>query len=345
MHLSSKQKLSLFENLHTMLSAGIPIVESFDSIKEDMPAGHKKLMSDIQKSLTEGVSLSTALSKPKGLFDPITVNLLNSGEKSGNLVEVLEEIVIHIKREIDFSSKVKTALLYPLLVFILFIGIMVVIMTYVIPRISEVFGKLKVDIPVPTQILITASEFFNEYWIWILVATVLLIVGLVLLARFKKRFLMNMLSSMPFVSGLFLKIDISRLFRSMHVLLSSGITIDDSVEYSAQVVSNKKLIKVLKSSKNVLLEGKSLSEGLKQDHKLFGNLTLRMLQAGEISGTLENSVKRISEDYDKKVEESLKMITTILEPVMLITIAVFVGGIMLAIIAPIYQMIGNISQR
>jgi type II secretory pathway component PulF len=343
--LSTKEKLEIFSNISTMLNAGIPLMEIVSTMEEEAKGNNKKFLAVLREDLAQGNGVSYTMEKLPKTFDPVTVSLVKSAEESGNLEKTLREVKEKIKKDIEFSNKIWAAMIYPALIFLMFAGVLVMILTYVIPRISGVFSKLNVVLPLPTQILIKVSEFTLANFPYVVAAVVALIILLIVLYKTQKRFLVNALFSLPLLSKLALEIDIVRLSGSLSLLLSSGVPISRALDLSQQVVTRKKVRKVLIRTHEMVLAGQKLSEGFKSTKGVFPAMVVRIVEAGEKSGSLDQSLAEISEQYEDYVDNTLGFITTLLEPVMILVIGLLVGGIMLAIIAPIYQLIGSISPR
>jgi type IV pilus assembly protein PilC len=343
--LSNQEKLELISNLGTMLKAGIPILEALETLEEDAKGNLKKALDITLKDIREGKQLADSFEQMLDAFDPVTVNLLRSAEESGNLDVMLKDIKDNIKKSIEFNSKIMSALTYPALVFILFIGIFIMILTYVVPRVAEVFSKLNVILPLPTRIMIWASTVFINYWYVFAVAAVLLIASGIALYTVKKRSFVNILLSLPLISKLGKEIDLAKFSQAMGFLLGSGIAITKAMEYSEHVVGRKAAAEAIRQAQKSVLEGGTLADGLGSSPDVFPKTMTRIVSAGEKSGSLENSMTELSNQYEERVSNTLKTITTLIEPLLLVVIGFLVGGIMLAIIAPIYQMIGTIAPR
>ncbi len=343
--LPNKEKLTLVSNLATMLSAGIPILEAVESLEEESKGELQKILTQLKDDINQGNTVGDSFGRHTKTFDPVTINLLKSAEESGKLDETLKKVAVYIKKNIEFSGKVKSAMVYPTLVFALFIGILIVILTYVIPRIAEVFSKLKVTLPLATRVIIRASDIFLAYTIPIILGTLLLIILVALLFKFKKRLLANMLFSLPFFSKLANIMDMANFTNNLGVLLQSGIPITKAIEYSSHVVTRNKNREAIEKAGFIVSGGKTLSEGFEKSPDVFPKMMVRIVHAGERSGTLEQSLQELGDQFETQVDEVLKTLTTVLEPALLIVIGLFVGGIMLSIITPIYQLIGNIGPR
>lgn len=328
-----------------MLTAGIPILEAVNSLVEEAKKNQKVILVQLREDLNQGKSIADSLSKFPNAFDPVTINIIKAAEQSGTLETSLKDLTENIKKDIDLSSKIKGALTYPIFVIIVFIAVFLLILTFVVPRIASVFGRFRIELPLPTKILIVSSNTLLAYFPIVLLVFVLLAVCLILIYRTKKKLLLNMIFKMPLLSTLSRQIDITRFSRSMSLLLTSGIPITESLKLSAAVVNKKEVSTAIEIALESVTSGKRLSEGFKMSNRVVPQTVVRITEAGEKSGTLEKSMQEISNQYESKVSDTLKTLTTLLEPIMLVVVGILVGGIMLAIIAPIYGLIGNISSR
>ena len=219
------------------------------------------------------------------------------------------------------------------------------ILVYVIPRISKVFSKLKVELPIQTKIMIAVSDTFLAYWIIITVIFVIFVVTMVFLFKTRRRQITSIMMSLPLISRLGKEIDLAKFTQAMGFLLSSGISITKAMEYAQHVVVKKSTSEAIAKANEKLLAGNPLAEGFEKSKDVFPVAMIRIIAAGEKSGSLEKSLVELSEQFEEQVENTLKTVTTLMEPLLLIVIGFLVGGIMLSIIAPIYQMIGSISAR
>ena len=345
LRISRSEKLGFISNLATMLTAGIPILEVVDSLLEDSKGSQKRLLESLKADLTQGNHVSSALEKFPNIFDKVTVNLIRASEEAGTLDVTLTDLKSTIKKEAEFGDKVKGALAYPVIILFVFAGVLLMILVVVVPKISQVFERLKVPLPLPTQILIFMSKVVTQNTIPLTIVIILLCVGLFFLYRSKKRMIMNLLFKLPIVSTLAQQIDLTRFTRSLYLLLNAGIPIPTALELSGDVILKKDIADAVKRSKDLILTGKRLSEGLKEAKGVFPSIIIKITEAGEKSGSLDKSMLDASEYLDYQVSTSLKTVTTLLEPIMLVFVGGLVGGMMLAIIAPIYGLIGQVGSH
>lgn len=343
--LSNNDRVALISTLATMLKAGIPILEAVDSLTGEVKGGQRQVLTVLHDDLNQGKTMAQSFARFPNAWDPVTINLIKAAEESGKLDETLKDITKNLKKDIEFTDRVKAAMIYPLFVLAVFFLVLIVVLVFVIPKVASVFSRLNTELPLPTRILIFISNIVLNYTVAIIAVTIILIVGMVILYRAKRKFFINMVFSLPLLSTLARQIDLTRFNRSMSLLLSSGIPITDALEMSRDVVSKQEVYAAITRAMADVTAGKKFSIGLKNSKNTIPSIMIRFIEAGERSGTLENSMQELAEYFDDLVSNTLKTITTLLEPVMLVVIGVFIGGLMMSIVAPIYNLIGQISPQ
>ncbi len=343
--LKSAEKLNIIESLATYLSSGIPVLEAVDSLIEESKGNSVKILKALKEDLNQGKTISYSFSKHPKAFDAVTVNLIKAAEEAGTLESTLKDLTHSIKKEMDFLSNVKGSLVYPILVLLVLVAVIILNLFFVIPRIAQVFERLKVQIPLPTKILIAVSKTVNSNLLLVILAIVILVVLLILVYKTKKTLITNFIFSLPLVSKLVVEIDIARFTRSMGLLLKSGIPITEALTLSKDVVGKKELKRVIDESLEVVSSGKTLSSAFIQSEKIIPNFMIHIIQAGEKSGTLEGSMQSLSDQFEDRVTRRLKTLVVLIEPILLLVVGLIVGALMLAIIAPIYNLIGQINQK
>ena len=343
--LSTADKLGLFSNLSTMLSAGISIIETIDSMLDDAKGNLKKILEVLREDLIQGKRIYQSYARFPNAFDKVTVNIIKAAEEAGTLDTTLKDIRDNIKKENEFLDKIKSALTYPLVIFVVFLGVLLTILIVVIPKISTVFSRLRVELPLPTKILIFVSNIMISYTVPFLIGLFVFLAALFLFYKTKKKLMLGIIFSLPLISDLIKQIDLVRFTRSLNYLLTSGIPIISALELTEEVVARKDIAAVISRSKEMIVSGKKLSEGLKTSKGKVPSLMIKIIEAGEKSGTLDKSLKDISEYMDYQVSNTLSVLTALIEPVMLVLVGIVVGGMMLAIIGPIYNLIGQVGNR
>ena len=343
--LSGADTISLISNLSTMLSAGIPIIETVDSILSDATGNQQKLLEVLREDLMQGNSISSSFAKFPLVFNSVTVNVIHASEEAGTLDVTLKDLRLSIQKEMEFSDKVKTALLYPIFIIVVFFLVLLLMLLFVVPKISDVFSRLQVDLPLPTKLLIFASQALITYPLPVITGIGGALLVIFSLYKKNKPLFLSFFVNLPFLSHLIEEIDLTRFSRSMYLLLSSGLPITAALDLTADVVIKKQTNNLIRSSRDMILAGKTLSEGFRQAKSKMPIIMIKLIEAGEKTGSLDKSMQDISEYFDYQVSTTLKILMALLEPVMLVLIGGVVGSMMLAIITPIYGLISNVGAR
>ncbi len=343
--LPTKDKIALFDNLSTMLGAGISILEAVDSLLEDSKGNPKKLLSELRQDLTQGKQVYASFERFPNTFDKVTINIIRASEEAGTLDVALKDIKKHIQKEMEFLDKIRSAMIYPIVIMVVFFLVMLLILIFVMPKLASVFGRMDVELPLPTKILMFLSDLIIHNTIPLIIGIVLVIVGFILLYLKKRAFVLRIFFSLPLISGLIKQIDIARFTRSMALLLSSGLTITNALELCEEIVWRRDMQKLVAHTQKSVLSGKRFAEGIRDGKGLIPMIVIKLVEAGEKTGSLDKAMQDVSEHMDYEVQRSLNTLTTLLEPVMLLFIGIVVGGMMLSIIAPIYSLIGQVGSR
>ena len=343
--LKSSEKLGLIGSFATMLSAGIPILEVVNSLREDTKGGQKIILDELLADLMQGKRMHQTLSKFPLVFDKVVTNVVRASEEAGTLDVTLRDLKETIQKDIEFSDKVRSALLYPAFIMIVFSLVLSMILIVVVPKISSVFLKLRVELPLPTRILIFLSNLLVLHTVPVLIGAIVVIGSIFLVYRRNKKILYEFVFSLPLISTLVEQIDITRFSRSLHLLLSSGLPITAALELTKDVVVKQKTSRIIAASRDMVFAGKPLSEGFRSAKGYIPTIMIKLMEAGEKTGSLERSMQDISEYFDYQVTNTLKTLTALLEPVMLVLVGIVVGSMMLAIITPIYGLISQVGSQ
>ena len=343
--LSFNERVAIVESLGIMLNAGIPILEALDSLDEDSTSSTtKQVIQIIRVSIQKGQSLAVSFSQFPNIFDDILINTVKSGEESGSLDVVLKEITENMRRSEELKSDVRGAMIYPVIVLTVLFFVLVVLLGFVIPRVAEVFDRLNISKPLPTRILLSTSTFFSDYFLYFL--GLLLVVIILLVYVFSQRGFRKKLFTasfhLPYFGSVLRYLDLARFSGTLALLLSAGIPIIKAVESSATVVVNRKTFNELTQINHSLTQGESLSVSMRK-YKTFPTLMTRIISTGEKTGKLDEVLAGVSSHYHSKLRRQVKVLSTSIEPILIVIIGVIVGFVILAIIAPIYQLIGQIN--
>jgi general secretion pathway protein F len=298
-----------------------------------------RVLVEISIGVKSGRSFSACLSDYPAIFIPLFVAMVRAGEEMGKLRQMLNNVADFLKAQEEFSSKVRSAMVYP--VFMLAIGVSTVIfiLTYVMPKMSVIFTDAGEVLPWPTRVVMRASHLFQAYGIE---AVIVAAVGLLAFNSWRKtaqgailtgQFLLNL----PWVRGFVLKVDLARFTRTLSLLLESGLTIIHSIEMAIPTMHNPQLKVDLLVCVQGLTGGENLGQCLARSN-LIPPMMVQLITVGEESGSLQESLKDIADSYESDISETTKMITTVLEPVMILAVGAVVGFMVFAMLLPIFSM-------
>lgn len=344
-HISTNDKIALMSNLATMLKAGISIIDAIDSLMEDAKGSQKVLLQTIKEDINQGIHLHESLAKFPQIFNKVSLNIVHASEEAGTLDSTLRELAENYRKQQEFMDHVRGAFTYPLMILLVFTAVFTLILTFVVPRIATVFERMNADLPLPTVFLIALSRFVLAYYLPLLAGLVVLVVFFILWYRTNRQMVFSVIFSLPLISRLMRQIDITNFTRNMYMLLSAGIPIVSALELMEDVMYKREMRQVVRGIREQVLSGRAFSVGLREHKNIIPTLVIRMVEAGEKSGTLDEAMSEIADHLDREVSRSLETATTLIEPIMLVIVGVMIGGMMLSIIAPIYGLIGNFRTR
>jgi len=326
--------------LATLLAAGIPLTESLTAlIEQSQNPEMEKLFRDIREKVTQGASLGEALGHHPAVFTPLYVNMVRAGEASGNLDIVLTRVADYLQKENQIRSKIATAMAYPIIMLIIGATVVSVLMTFVVPKISQILLEAGKTLPLITQGLITTSNLFRDYWWLMLLALIAAYAGFrgIVSTEGGRMAWDRSKLRLPLIGDLFRKASISRFAVTFSTLLKSGVTVMDALKIVKDVVNNQILSNTLEEVHGRILEGTDISTPLKKSG-VFPPVVGYMVAVGEQSGRLENMLDKISETYDQEIEAATQRLTSVLEPLLIVVLAVIVGTIVMAILYPILDI-------
>jgi type IV pilus assembly protein PilC len=347
-----EEKEYFVENLAMLLSSGMGVLLTLDSIKEEVRSKKlKRVIDTIKDDIADGSSLWSALEKTN-IFSSQVISLIRLGEKSGRLTENLKSIAIQQNRDRIFRSKVKSAMMYPGLVMSLTVIIGIGVSWFILPKLAAVFSSLKVEMPLVTKILISFGAFLGKYGLVAVPSFILLLAIIIFFLFFfsKTKFIgQEILFRLPVINRLIKEVELSRFGYVAGTLLSAGLPVSeviDSLHDSTISGSYKNLYKHLKVS--IVEEGNSFQKSFasyKGVKKLIPAPIQQMIVAGEQSGNLAEKLFGVGEVYEGKIDITTKNLSVILEPILLIIVWVGVAAVAFAVILPIYSLIGGLNQQ
>jgi general secretion pathway protein F len=336
-----EQIAMLTRQLATLLGSGIPMIGGLTAIIDQVEYRDlKAALMDVREKVSQGGTLSDALGGHPVYFGELFVNMVRAGEAGGNLDKVLFRVADYLHAQNRTRAKVVAAMTYPIIMVVIGVGVVTVLLTYVVPKIMEVIQKQgKAALPLPTEILLAASGFMGRYW-WLLLGIAIGAGVAYAQARATKAgrlWIDTAKLKIPVMGNLIKKSSISRFAMTFATLLESGLPVLEAMGVVRKVVDNELLADTLDKIRQKIAEGADISTPLKQS-KVFPPVVGYMISVGEESGRLEELLKKTAEAYDEEVEVAAQKMTALLEPLMIVFMAVVVGFIVLAILLPILQM-------
>lgn len=326
--------------LATLTESGVNILNSLNIISSQTPSKYlKAIYSDIADKIKGGKSLSESLGTHPALFSNLYISMIHSGEVSGTLESALKRLADFLEKQEEFKNSIRAALVYPAFIFAVGTLTVIILLGFVIPRLVNMFEDMEQILPLPTAILINASGILRNYW-WLIILVVFTFVFLwqrLHRSLQGKVWLDGLKLKLPVIKKIVLETEISRLMRTLSLLLSSGMAIIPSLDISTSVLENQILKFEMQKFKDQIAGGLSLSQSLGES-KLFPIFVTNIIAVGEESGNLEKSLMRIADDYERQVDRILKNLSRLLEPVMILAMGLIVGFIVLSMLLPIFQI-------
>lgn len=328
------------QQFEAILVAGISILEALYLLEEQTENKYlKKIIVDMYKSVEQGELLSTSMKHHSKYFPTILINMVEAGEKSGNLETSFNRMAIHFEKEFKLKQSVKKATTYPIIVSIVAILIIIMLMVVVVPTFVEMFAQVGMELPVTTKTLLEISNFIKTKWLYLIIGTVIFIASLIYYSKSElgKKMLSKIKLKMPIFGKVSTKIVSSRFARNVSTLLASGLSLMETLEVTSKVVDNYTVEKGLLHAKDEVINGVPLSKCIK-DMNVFPPMIIHMVKIGENTGQLESILNKIADYYDTEVETSVSQLTTIIEPLIMVVLAIVVGFIIISIVQPMFQM-------
>lgn len=343
--IKTKDKVLFSRQLATLINAGLPLVQSLRSVEQQTTNKPlKKVQYDVINDVEGGSSFSKALEKHPSVFNRVYTSLVAASETSGTLDQGLERLAIQQEKDADIIAKVRGAMIYPLIVLIVMFGVVTFMIVKVLPQVKSIYDGLPggVQLPIITRILLAISNFVTHYW-WICI--IILVALIFITSRWAKtlggrsaidRFKMH---AWP-IGGLFMKMYMARFARTGTTLVASGVPLIQVLEITGEAVDNVHIQASLKRAEEKVKGGKALSDAIEGDGN-FLPLVPNMLRIGEQSGQTEVMMAKVAEYYEKEVDNEIKNIQTIIEPVMMIAMGLIAITIVAAILLPIYGLVNQ----
>lgn len=344
--LSRSDLINLLFQLEMMLRAGVSILASLADMRDSYETQHmKNLCGVLYEKIDAGSSISDALAGMPGVFPLLVVNLVRTGEVTGQLPEVLSELVISLKWQDELAAKMKQLMLYPTFVGVVISGVFVFLMIFIVPQLVGFITNMGQEIPVQTKILIWVSDAFVHYWWLILPSPVVLVLLIMALAKStpQSRFMLHKLVlRIPVIGPVIKKIILARVCDTQALTNRTGIPVLDGLDYCRDVTGNLVIREAIERARERIANGAPISDGFKAQ-QIFPSLVIRMMKVAEETGDWDGALKNISYFYNRDVKESIERVQAMIEPVMTVVLGGIIGWVMLAVLGPIYDTISKIK--
>jgi type IV pilus assembly protein PilC len=339
------EKLLFARYFSLMLRAGLDVKRSLAALQEQ--ARSKPLKSSLEavyQGIERGKTLAESMEDFPQSFPPLFVSFVRVGEATGRLQESLGVLAQQLQKEYELRRAVRGGMLYPIVILAALFAVGVAMMIFVIPKLVEVFKGFNVQLPLPTRVLIAVSNFFQVYWYIVIGGIFVIIVGCWALLRVRaiKETLLHWLLFTPVIGPIMQKINLARFSRNLSSLLESGVSFLQALDVLGTNTPHPSYARVFVAAKDHVKQGKILSDFLKDFHRLFPPLVTNIIKVGEETGELDDVLKEIALFYESEVDQTMKNLTSIMEPVLMIFIGLAVGALAVSIISPIYNLVNVI---
>ena len=342
-HVRAKDRIIFTRQLSTLINAGLPLAQSLRTVQEQMANKTlKEILGKVVASVESGKTLSAAFAEFPDTFNTIYVSLVAAGEASGTLDKTLERLASQQEKDAAILSKIRSALVYPIIVLGVIVAVLIFMLTTVLPQVGSLYDDLGKELPLLTNILLAVSTFIVKFWPLVVIA----LIGLFLYLRtwFKteqgRRVADTLKLDMPIFGRIFRKVYMARFSRTLGTLLASGIPMLEALRIVKDAINNVKVAEAIDHAVTGVKGGKALSSTL-EHQETFISLVPQMIRIGEQSGAIDSMLERVATYFENEVDEEVKNLSTTIEPVLMVVLGLTVGGVIAAVLLPVYSLVGS----
>ncbi len=339
--ISDKDICFFTRQLSTMIKAGVPLLQSFDIISQgNANPSFSKLLQEIRADIETGSSLHEAFKRHPEYFDALFCNLIAAGEQAGILEEILTRLALYKEKTLAVKRKIRSAMIYPVAILGVAAIVTTVIMIWVIPAFKDVFASFGAQLPLPTLIVIWLSDKFVNYWYW---AFGLLIISVIVFIRTWKRSpdlqvaTDKLLLKLPLFGNVIRKAIIARWTRTLSTMFAAGVPLVESLDSVGGAAGNAVYLEATRKISAAVSSGSSLVSAM-QTTKVFPSMVTQMVAIGEESGALDQMLSKVAEFYEEEVDNAVASLSTLMEPIIMVILGVVIGGLVIAMYLPIFQL-------
>lgn len=343
--ITTKDKVVFTRQLATLIGAGLPLSQSLHTVMDQTQ--NKQLQSVVQEvaaSVEGGRSLSDSFAKHPKVFNEVFISLMAAGELSGTLDQSLQRIAAQQEKDAAIAGKIKGALTYPIIVLFVIFGVMIFMLIAVVPQVEKLYEDLGKSLPLLTQIMVSAANFMTSFW-WLVI--IIVGIGVYFLMQYMKtesgiKFKDTFKLRVPLFGKMFMKLYMARFARTSQTLLSTGVSMLDTLNITSRAVNNTIIEAAIKRAAEKVQGGKALSVALEPEDA-FMSLVPQMIKIGEQSGKIDDMLGKVAQVYEDELDEEIRTISTAIEPILMVVLAIVAGGMVGAILFPIYSLVNGIN--
>lgn len=338
---SPKEVVLISRQISTLFTAQVSVIKVFTMLaKETETPEMGRVMTEVVKQLESGSTLAAAMTRYQKVFSPFYVSMVAAGEETGKLSLTFEYLADYLERSYELTSKAKNALVYPAFVIGTFVAVMVLMLTFIIPKIGIILIDSGQELPAYTKLVLGASSFLVSYGFLLLALIIILVFGIMYYLRTEtgKRHFSEVALRTPYVGELYQKLYLSRFADNMDTMLSSGIAMVRALETTKEVIGNRTYSAILTEVTNDVRAGKPLSQSLRQYSEFIPPIMTQMVAVGEESGNIGNILKTLSNFYKKEVTSAVDTLVGLIEPAMIVLLGIGVGTLLASVLIPIYNV-------
>lgn len=341
-----KEIVILSRQISTLFEAQVSALKAFSLVASSTDNDLlKRKLNQVVDDLQAGYSISGALAKHNDVFSDFYVNMVKAGEESGKLNQTFGYLADYLDRNYELTSKTKNALIYPIFVIFTFFAVMTLMLTMVIPKLSQIITESGQDVPLYTRVVIGFSNFLVDYGIVILAVIVAGVLYLIRLSRSGsgKKYLDNLKLTFPALGNLFRKLYLSRIADNLDTMISAGIPIVRALQITGEVVGNRVYKDIIKEAEEGVKAGNSLSASFEKNPEYIPTILIQMIKVGEETGSLSSILKTLAKFYKREVDAAVDTIVGLIEPIMIVALGLGVGFLLASVLVPIYNLASGIA--
>jgi len=340
------KELALFSRqFSAMINAGLSVGKALDILRQQMrDATMREVVTEIKSDVSSGLSLGDGMSRHPKVFSGLYLSMIRAAEAGGVLDEVMDRLSNYLEAEHELKSKVKSAMMYPVLVFGFAMLVLAGLVLFILPNFKFIFDSMNLKLPLSTRILIDGSTWTRDHWYAPLFLMAVFVTGYVIFSRTEKGAdtIDGLKLKVPVFGEMMLKLSISRFSRTFSTLISSGVPILRSMEIVMETLGNRVVAKAVQGALRSVKEGDRLSTPL-MNSGIFPPMVTQMMAVGEETGRLDFMLSKVSDFYEREVDATLKGLTSLIEPLMIIGVGAIVAFVAISVISPIYSLVGSIG--